>query len=443
MTTVATDLDKIQANLHDSGVLWPRTELLRWYSDAYRDLLSRSRAFTRISLFDVPGRFAYSIAHDWEDRHTATTQWKFSIASYNAQRQGTYQWETEAMDGVTPTNSLVGITQQWERAYTGETDRHFRFGLKKDHERIKRLAWDNALLSPVSVRELDESDDAWMRRVGDPTWWTPGTGRSREFEIYEIKTDYNQGYEHQNYEQGIPRYITGARTYSMTVGSYYPTNAYGYTTSGDSDHLVNTTPAVLSGMGWRFTKAAADTANGFGTQIWEKQQLDGDTLTAGSTVGSYGWESEFGADEVSFGVGAIRGITSPDRQYLAIWSGTGQYQFIGGIRQFMSSDNALTAYETVLPDSDLMESDTPEMIPGRLQKYLRYYVLHRAFGRIGEGQNPELALHYLQRYMRGVVLLQKLADVAHKDRIYVKDPVAEVDMRPSRVRLPSTFERIF
>jgi len=443
MATVKDDLDWVQARLHDSGVIWTRTELLRWYNDGYRDILAKSKAFVRILPLDIPGRFTYSLTYDWEDRHATGTFWIAFLASFDASYRCSYLWEAEQLEGVTPTNSLVGITQQWERAYTTDTDRHFRFGLRKEHERIKRIYWDDALLLPISVRELDENDRIWTRTVGEPAWWTPGTGRSREFEIYEIKTDYNQGYSLVDFEAGLPRRFSGSRTYATSVGDHYPENSYAYATSGDSDALTQATTALISGLGWRFTQAASDSANSFCTQSWEKQLLEGETQTDGKTIGTYAWEFEFGSPVITFAVGALRSITSPDRQYLPIITGTGPYALLGAARDFRSTENALTVFEVVIPDKDLTESDRPEMIPAQVQKYLKYYTLYRAYGRIGEGQNLDLATHYKQRYQRGIALLQRLADVAHQDRVYSKEPVAEFDTKPARVKLPSHFERVW
>ena len=60
MPTVETDLDKVQARLHDSGTLWPRTELLRFYNDGYKQLVARSKATQRFFVHDVPGRVTFA-----------------------------------------------------------------------------------------------------------------------------------------------------------------------------------------------------------------------------------------------------------------------------------------------------------------------------------------------------------------------------------------------
>ena len=447
MATVSNDLDLIQARLHDSGAIWSRAELLRWYNDGYRELLAKSSAFSRLLPLDVPGRHSYAVVHSWETRHTSGGTWWFPMLTcYGGTREATAQWEVEHLDGVTPSAALTGLTMQWERAHTTETDRHFSFGLPADHERVRRLEWNNRVLFPASVREFDEVDDAWMRRVGDPTWWTAGVGAVRSVEVYEITTAYIQAYQLIDYTAGIPRELSGERTYTFEVDTYNPSNAYAYATQGDKDALVQSSSALLIGMGYQFTVAPADKTLGFVVFAWEVEHLDGSTVTTqttGGVIGMFPWESEFGADAIHFGLGGVRSITSPDRQYVPMVSEAAPLALLGGIRDWRSSADNLMALEVVVPPTDLGETDAPVLVPTPLQKYLRFYVLSRAFGREGEGQNPKLAEHYEQRFQRGVNLLKRFGDSAHADRVYRRQEASVGRGRPPLVRLPSQFERIF
>lgn len=444
MTTAGEDLDLIQSRLHDGEVLWTRAELLRIYNEGYRDLLIKSKAVVRLSIMDVPGRFTYSYLYDWEMRYISGDTWSAGLQTLNQTYSVMYLWEAEQLEGVASTNSLDGITQQWERCYSNETDRHFIFGLRSNHERIKRLSWDNKLISPISVRELDESNSNWMRQAGEPQFWTTGVGKSRSLEVYQIRTDYQQGYALIGYENGLPREFSGDRTYSVS-GAGLPGNAYGYTTSGDADGLTGRPRTALSGMGFRFTKAVSDAGNRFATQSWEKDMLEDETvLTDGAMVSSYAWESaEFAGTTIIFGVGALRSITSSDRQYLPVYAGAGPYNLLGAARDFRSSDNALFMHEVVVPDQDLTETDRPDMIAEQLHRYIRFYVLSRAYGRIGEGQRMELAKHYDLRYKRGIAILSRLSDVAGKDHVYSTEPVDQTARRVQRVRLPSHYPSVY
>src|SRR5262245_51441022 len=122
--TVGDDLDWLRARLPNADV-WPRAELLNWWNDGYRELLSRARATRRLRPLDVPGRHSYAITQEWEDRHTAGgTLRKPSRTMAAAFYQATGLWEVEALGGVTPTQALAGYTQEWERADIGPVDHH-------------------------------------------------------------------------------------------------------------------------------------------------------------------------------------------------------------------------------------------------------------------------------------------------------------------------------
>lgn len=448
MITVGTDLDTIQARLHDGAVIWSRAELLRYYNDGYREILAKSGAFSRLLPLDVPGRHSYAICYAWETRHTSGGTWWFPmLACYNATREATSQWEVEHLDGVTPTASLTGLTMQWERAYITSTDRHFQFGLPSDHERIRRLEWNNRALFPVAVREFDEVDDAWMRRVGEPRWWTVGVGAVKSVEVYEITTSYQQAYQLIDANTGIPREISGDRTYAIEVDSYNPSNAYAYATQGDKDALVNALPVLLSGMGYRFTDEPNDKTLGFVVFPWELEQFnDGDATTIQTTPAyqsMFTWEAEFGGETITFGIGGVRFIVSPDRQYVPMVSEAAPVALLGGIRDWRSSEDNLMALETVVPPVDLGETDAPVLIPEPFQKYLRYYVWSRAFGREGEGQRIDMATHYDDRFNRGVMLLKRFGDTASQDRVFRREEQRRDLTRIPLVRLPSTYPSVW
>ena len=522
MGLVSADITLIQAKLHDGGAIWTSAELLRWYNDGYRTLLYESAALRRFQISDMPGRFTFATMYEWESRHTlGGSFWRANLLSHDSSMGSTAAWETEFLEGLTPDDTLSGITQPWEWAYQ-TNDRHFRFALPRKHERLVHVAWDDKVVLPIEVRELDEFESRWMEQPGRPDWWTPGIGRNNTFEIYEIDSTYVQGYELRGL-YGTVGEVTGSRTYSVRADKETgQPNDYAFSSDGDADaigrarhrfyapyaftnesdsmdgryglyqftipdhgyqrsctqvwevvspHLnslgaaavgqargmwpweapylnalvpVSTDgPIRMRGLGYRFTKANnAETYNP--TQQWEKEHLDGDTLTAGTVVGTYAWEHQHPVDgvsstEYSFGLGTIEGISSPDRQYLV----TGLHLPYGVVREFKSSADALTMLYVAVPDGDLATSDIPDTIPPQLQKYLRFYALSRAFGRQGEGHSSIIAAHYERRFRMGVALMRKLQDLALTDRVFVREPMSVKDRKPPRVRLdPTHFERV-
>ena len=435
--SVQEELDKVQLKLHDSGALWPRSELLDWFNDGYLQLIAMSQAIQRLLILDVPGRQTFSIVYDWEERHANGTYWQpFQAAGDFV---CTYLWEIEDQGDISPSASLDGITYQWERAYSDETDSHYQFGLPKNHDRIVRLAYDDKLLLPVETRELDHGESRWMKSVGRPDWWTTGIGRTDSIEIYQIVVDYIENYILLGYEQGLPRQISGDRTYSIDqlerIG-----NSFAYTHSGDVNHAE--TKQILTGFGWRFTQKSDSF---YVTQIWEKEMRDGETeFSAGEAAVTYHWETvHAGIDELDFSLGTIREMTSPDRQYVPAMTESGQYGLVGSIREWKSSEDALLFHQVVIPTVKLTEADTPGLIPAQLVKYCRFYTLSRALGRSGEGQNLTMAQIYDAKFQRGVGLFKRLGNVAFKDMVYVRQSAGARDERPPRVRLPAEFQRMW
>ena len=358
----------------------------------------------------------------------------------NATKRVTYRWEAEQLEGVTTTNGLEGITQHWERAYSGDVDRHYVFALPKNTEQIRRVAYDDQRLSSTSVRELDETQDGWFKRFGEPNWWTMGLGRNRTIELFEVDVTYTQSYDLKGHEEGMPRYLSGSRTYATSVGVDAPDNSYAFSTDGESDHLTAGSTPSLSGMGWRFTKDVVSTYHC--TQSWEVDHLNGDTLSTGATVGTYSWENAYGASEVTFSTGTIRGVTSTARQYLPVPHTTGQLIVNGIVRDFKSTVESLSVLESIVPLFNLGETDIADMIPDQMTKYIRYYALSKALGRIGEGYNKELSDHYMLRFNHGVSFLKRLQDVTQRDRNYQTQPRTELRRRPPRVRLPSEYPSV-
>jgi hypothetical protein len=207
---------------------------------------------------------------------------------------------------------------------------------------------------------------------------------------------------------------------------------YGYTTSVDS--------GVLSGLGRRLTFQSSVDPSLFAAQAWEEALIDGSSQTDSTdNQGAFDFEPPYSR----LALGLLRGIDSPDRQYLACAYDSGD-QLTGIARYFGSGDNALTYWEVITPQRQLTTTDTPDLIPAQLHKYLKFFVLSKGFGRPGQGYRPDLASHWGNLYGLGVALLASLATPSLLDRVYARDEVSQARSRVApRVRFPSTFEREF
>jgi len=444
---VQTELDKIQSRLHDDGTLWPRSELLDWYTDGYRQLLAQSHAVVRPVQIDVPGRAAWVGTFEWEDRHGQGTFRRYTRPIQSGLTQATHLWETESQGGVTVSASSAAVVHLWERAYSGDIDQHFRFALTKSHQRPLRVYWDHKRLVGASSRELDLQQTKWWREGGEPQFWLQGQGRERSFEVFEVVTSYNQQFAltdppDTDGPKGISRNFAGSRTYA--VDSQVDRWDYSYSGGGDGD--------ILAGLGLRIT-SQADRSNDldqpFYMHAWEGGHLvdstddssDSDTDTA--TVFTHWWEAEYDTSitQLFVGAGLVRGISSSNRQYVPTAYDSGS-QLLGCARDFKSGNNSITLFEVIVPTRALTESDIPSLIPTFLLKYVRFHVLGRAFGRVGEGFRPDLAQHYNSLAQLGVQLFTNLGNPTLIDRVYARDTFTPQRERTvPRTQLPSTYPR--
>ncbi len=271
MPTVSENLVRIREKLHDpSGTFWSDDELVRWFNDAYEQFCSKTRCVTELYQMDLPPRYAYTHCYEWEDAFTSQGPSRMiMLPALNGVYRCTSAWEVEFIEGVAPTESLPGVTQLWEREYM-DTDRHYQVTLPQNHEIIQAVRFDNRILYPLVTSELDEMGSQWYRQGTQPHWWTNGTGRVNTVEIYEIQTEYQQAYAPLDYEDyGFARTFNGSRTYTVDSSA---SNSYAYCSSGDGQALDLAGSALLTGLGWRFTRASTEpTKLRFATHTWEEE----------------------------------------------------------------------------------------------------------------------------------------------------------------------------
>ena len=367
------------------------------------------------------------------------------------------QHDERAADGAVRTGAVFapaaaaeGITQGWEHSFVHPADTPFRFALDRAHVRIEKLWYDHRLLVPVEVRELDWTYTNWYALGNYPHAWTTGTGGMRQYELYEAQTTDTRAYSvvrdrflSGGVGDGMLRYLGGVRTY---VASPAPpatvTIGFAWTCQGDSQAFrapgLPWIRLVLYGQGLRLTGDPVTTSEQ-AVHAWERAQLMGTTPTTETApVGCYPWECQYGATVIPVATGAIREVQSPDRQYFPVVAWPDQVP-LGKIDDVHSSAGNLLCLETIEPDAPaLLEQDVPGMVPGPLQKYLRYYVLYRAFNRQGEGYMPQLASVWQARYQMGALVLQQFGWLQRADHTQARQPVS-VRGRPPRPRLPSHY----
>lgn len=462
--SVQDDITKVQLKLNDNGTIWPQAELLRAYNDGYRRLLSNSSALKDHMCFDVPPRNSYTFCYEWEDSVLSGNIWMCMLGARTGRWRCTTRWEAQQAehvgelptDATTTTGQGIGITQQWERFICGgDADRNYDLVFPRNEKSPSRVRFNNTIMLPITTLELDQVHIHWPSFVGQPYWWTSGFGRVKTIEIYRIQTDYNQAYQLiypqylSGYESvGMPRNWSGVRTYTQDLTTVYAANTLAYTSQGEAQVLTTVRPKAETTIGtsWRVTYyQATDTAQSFCMQAWEADTLNAaSTIRTGAIVGTYRWEFQFGAADVPLCIGMPRELSSPDRQYFPVNRGSGAYVTCGTLRAWGSSDGNFFVTYTAINQHDLGLTDSPDLLPSQMSKYIRYYVLSQAYGRQGEGQRMDLSAHWYARYERGFHFFRKLADVAFADKIYVREEVGMSEMRRvPLVQLPPQYERIW
>lgn len=432
---LTTLIDEMQPLLHDDTALWGRPELLRALQDGYRDMLARSHAVVRPFQLEIPGRIAYSLTQEWEKQLALGQALVFTVAVRASRTlQATYLWESEAIEGIEPSNSLDATSQPWERAYSDEVDARFRFVLPHSNERTLKVYWDNQRLAHTSTRELDLFETQWWRYIGRPLAWLADSDATGIFDIFEIQTVYTQAYDLRDADSGTPRSFASddARLYEVRSA----VQAWDWAYTGSADH------GFVDGLGLRIASyATATDSDSFGIYSWES-----DTSTASDEdrplIATGALEASGLVDDLQLGVGLLRRIESSERQYLAASYDSGD-DLRGVARRFASGDNALTVWQAIVPARNLTEDDEPGLLPPQFAKYIKFYALSKAFGRAGEGYRPDLAQHFAALYELGVSLLTMLGTPSVLDRVYVRDQAQDAGIQaPARVRLPSTFQRV-
>ena len=354
--TVGSLIDKLTERLGDNASVVTRSEILDWLTDGYARLIREASTPCLLEAHDIPPRTSYAVTHEWERQYVRGTTRKFTYTHESGRYECTYLHEVSLHAGQTALDAVGNVTQLHSlELITHATDSSYRFALPRRQD-LLCLWYDHRLLLPVPGRSL-EGAGAWWEIEGLPGFYSTDDTYN-EFDLYRIETT-NQGAYQTDRPIGIPRQITGDRTYEISP-------------RGEA------------------------------------------------------------------GIGIIREISSPDRQY----HNSVSWQAYGTIRSWASSEDNLMVYSAVEPERKLSEENALDLIPSQLEKYCVYYVLAMVHNRQGELYEPNLAEHYRLRFRRGTVLLSKIRNVGYRDTEYGRDR----GMRPRHAlatpQLPDNYPRL-
>lgn len=444
MVTVKDLIDDIQERLHDNGSIFTRAEILNWIDEGYRRVTNEVRHAKTMTALDIPPRHHTAYTQPWEQQHVEGSHRKWTFTHQNGQRECTSLWEAQQEDGVTPSTQLRSVSHLWEISHnpsTGEADAQYRFFLPKNEDVPITVWYDHKRLVPLTSRALDTLEDKWWSVDGEPINYSQGLGNTTDFDIFEIESTYGQAYEHRNGPFGLPRGFDGDRTY--TVDSDQETWDFGYAWFGEPQAAD---AGALTGIGRSFTIGATD--DGFHyTFSWEKQQHDGETVTAATegtvttTPFTFDVSTDAQAESLTgdLEVGLFRKATSTQRQYFPSF----QWFVFGIARKWNSSEpNHLLVWHSVNSNEVLSEDDDLDMLPEQLKKYLIYYALSILLNRMGEGYDAALAGHYQLRARRLWFIMRKLANVGRLSENYIRSGLRDRPRtRTALPQLPGNYPR--
>lgn len=211
--TVASLIDQITERLGDNASVASRAEILDWLTDGYGRLVREAATPCMLEAHDIPPKVSYAVTYEWERQYVRGTTRKFTYTHQSGRYECTYLHETSIHAGQTAIDSLGNVTQLHMLAHiTHSTDSPYRFALPRRQD-LQALWYDHKLLLPVPGRNLEGAGNWWQIEGLLSHYSTDET--HNEFDLYRVETT-NQGVYETDRPIGIPRQITGDRTYAIS-----------------------------------------------------------------------------------------------------------------------------------------------------------------------------------------------------------------------------------
>lgn len=231
--TVSTLIDDVTKRLGDSARIISRAEIKDWIVDGYARLVRDARTPAKIEAQDVPPRHSYAITHEWEREYVDGTARKFTYTHYSGKFECTHLWEVSDQFGEATTTYRDNATHLWELDYfSGGTDAPYTFAITRRQDLLS-VWYDHDILLPMTGRSLEDVGN-WWDNAGLPSLFVTDN-QANEFDLYRIVTSNNEGYTYDR-PIGIPRRISGSRTYAVDTDDANPFGVIRYIRSADRQY---------------------------------------------------------------------------------------------------------------------------------------------------------------------------------------------------------------
>lgn len=223
--TPADVISRAQEKLHDLNYsTWTETELFDWVKDGVLSIFADTDPALTFSVYDLPPRHTWSYSHEWERELLDGPSRKFTYSQPSSPDgfECTQLFETSDLNSDNQNTTEWNVTALWELAQVGSaTDLTYKVVLPKSNSEIRAVWYKEERLEPTYHQRLDNNNDAWWKVQGEPVLWTTTLGKEDEFVVFEIRTTDVQSYHTIKSERGIPRRITGERSYQLDGTNMY------------------------------------------------------------------------------------------------------------------------------------------------------------------------------------------------------------------------------
>ncbi len=206
------------------GKIWESSYIKGVFNAAQRDIQHSTHVLEGVQIVSVPSRYQYSYLYDWEHGYLPTNQ-KAYYQAFRYSHQGRYVfqnlWEKQVRIGATGIQAENGnhYTHPWE-AWAGIPAVNPPVRFPSSFDQAKFIAFDKEQINYIDKKSVQESDQSWESRSGEPFAYYRTDITENEFVLY-------------------PR--NNSITWSDSDGEGAITSIAGDTVSDDTGTVVNRT----------------------------------------------------------------------------------------------------------------------------------------------------------------------------------------------------------
>lgn len=175
MLSLGSSLPQLRKFLRDpNGLVWTDVMLVSYWQRALIEVAQKTGVCMVAEARPWPPRYDYAVTYDWEKALVEGYQWEcfpYWEANEMAITQG---WEA-SFNSDNPESETTGykITQPWESCYA-DTEQIIPLKVGGKHLKTVFAAYDEQIVTPITVNALGQLDPWYRKRVGLPLnfyWW--------------------------------------------------------------------------------------------------------------------------------------------------------------------------------------------------------------------------------------------------------------------------------